>query len=101
LIAVRDHHDGRTRREAGDCFKDFVLRRHIDGAGRLVEGEQPRPPQNRAREAEPLLLAARNERAAFTEHRVEPRLHAGHEIGRAGDGKRLPQIGFGRLRACP
>ena len=39
LIAVRDHHDDRARREIEDCLDDFPFRRNVDRACCFVEHE--------------------------------------------------------------
>ena len=47
------------------------LGQRVERRGGLVEHQQVRTPQQRARDREPLFLAARHLDAAFADHRVE------------------------------
>ena len=69
---MRDDEE-RRRREvvAAERGLDARVRALVDGRGRLVEDEDPRPPEDRAREAEELLLAGREVGAAVVDGRVD------------------------------
>ena len=49
---------------------DPRLGRRVDGGGRVVEDEDPRVDRERARDREPLALAARERDPALADHRV-------------------------------
>ena len=72
-IVMIAHRDGRARLEIEDGFDDFPFRRNVDRARCFVEHEQERPAQHGAGKAQPLALAAGNERATFAEHGVQSR----------------------------
>jgi hypothetical protein len=97
LVAVRDHHDNRTRVEIDNPVQNLAFRRNIKRAARFVQNEEPWAPQHRAGEAEPLSFAAGNERAAFAEDGLQSRFQALDKFIDVGDGESIPGFGV----ACP
>ena len=71
LDAVGDDDHGRPAADLGaDDRLDLRVRVRVDGARRLVEEHDARGPQQDAREAEELALAAGEVRAALADARV-------------------------------
>jgi hypothetical protein len=79
----------------------MVFRRNVDRARCLIEYEQERPPEHGARKAQALAFAAGNQRAALTEHGIQPGCQAGHEIVDAGSRESIPDLGLAGLRIGP
>ena len=66
------------------------LRFGVERRGRLVEQQQRRVAQQRARDREALALAAREARAAFAHEGVEPLRQRAQEVGGVGRLGRRP-----------
>ena len=82
---VRDH----ERRPAGHHLRqrgaDLVLLRRVDRRGRVVEDQHLRVGEDRARDRDPLPLAAREREAALAEHRLVALGQALDELRGAGE----------------
>src|SRR3954447_10389549 len=68
--AVRDDYRGAAPEQAPQAVLDAALRVDVDVRGRLVEHEDPRVRDQRARERDQLPLAGRELRAALADLRV-------------------------------
>src|SRR4051794_20159307 len=65
--AVRDHERGAPPADAVERVLDLFLREGVERRGRLVEHQDRRAFQNRARDGDALLLAARQLQAALAD----------------------------------
>ena len=73
----------RPSHHLGERGADLVLLGRVDGRGRVVEDEHGRVGEDRARDRDPLPLAAREREAALAEHRLVAVGQASDERGRA------------------
>jgi hypothetical protein len=70
--AVRDHQRRPVQGQARQRLLDQTLGLGVDRRGRLVQDQDRRVLQERPRDREPLLLAARQPHAPLADHRVVP-----------------------------
>ena len=89
-LPVGDDHDGRRLVAGAQGVEDARLHRRVDGAGRVVEDEQPRTPDDGAGQREPLALAAGEGGAALADAGVEPLGQRGDEVVGGGHAQRRP-----------
>ena len=91
-----------TRRPAAhrlaQAEADPRLGRGVDRGGRVVEDQDPRVDDERARDREPLALAARERDAALADHRLVAVGQPLDELVRLGEPRRLADLLVGRLR---
>ena len=66
-LVVRNHYERSFALQILEHLDKRILTRLVQVVGRLVEHEHLRPPQQRARDRQPLALAARQKNAAFTD----------------------------------
>ena len=97
---VRDQDGDRVagRRHVADRVDDPFLGERVERRGRLVEHEQVRMAQQRARDRQPLLLAARDLHAAFADHRVEAPVGARQQAVARRLAQHVEALGVGRRR---
>ena len=87
------------RRDVADRLDDPLFGERVERRGRLVEHQQVRTAQQRARDRQPLLLAARHLHAAFADHRVEARVGArASRLSHAALLQHVEALGVGRRR---
>ena len=71
-VRDQDRHHVLARPHLADRLADLLLGQRVERRRRLVEDQQVRPAQQRARDRQALLLAARHLHAALADHRVQP-----------------------------
>ena len=86
----------RVRVHPVHALRDDRLRAVVEGAGRLVEEDDLRPVDERARDQQPLPLAARERAAALGDDGVHPHRHLLDVLGEPGHRRRLPRV----VHAC-
>ena len=86
--AVRDHERRATFHHRRERRADLVLLRRVDRGGRVVEDQHRRVGEDRARDREPLTLAAGERVAALAEHRVVAERQRRDELVRAAEASR-------------
>jgi hypothetical protein len=84
-----DHDRGAAAHQRVERGLDLALRFGIERRGRLVEDQQRRVLEERARDGDPLALPARHARAVLADHRVEALRHRADEVERVRRGPRL------------
>jgi hypothetical protein len=91
--AVCDHERGAARPQAPKAVLDHLLALAVEARRRLVQDENTRVRQDRARDGDALPLAARQLDAAFADHRVVSLRELADELVAVGDAARLLDLG--------
>ena len=96
---VRDHERRPPGHHLAQRDLDRLLGRRVDRRRRVVEDQDPRVAQQRARDRDPLALAARERQPALADARVVARRQLGDEAGRLRALRRPLDLLARRLRA--
>ena len=91
-LPVGDDHDGRGLVAVAQGVEDARLDRRVDGAGRVVQDQQPRTADDGPGQREPLPLAAGEGRAPLADPGVEAVGQGGDEAVGGGHAQRRPHL---------
>ena len=95
--AMRDRQHGAAAHQAAERLADELLGCAVERGGRLVEQQQRRVLEERARDGDALALSARQPHAAIADDRVEAFGQLGDELAAMGRVRRLPDLVVARL----